>query len=151
MTEHMGADEIAKAVGAAMYDRDMAAQAMGITLDEVKADYSRMSMAVRPDMANGLDTCHGGMIFTLADTAFAYACNSHNRITVAQHCTITFLKPAKVGDILTATARQNLKVGRNAVTDIVVTRQDGEAIATFRGNSFTTQGEVVPNLGRDDA
>ena len=140
------ARQIAEAAGAAMYARDHAAQALGITLEEIGPGFARTRMTVRPDMVNGHDICHGGLIFTLADTAFAYACNSDNRVTVAQHCTITFLAPARAGDVLEATARQTVKVGRNGVTEIVVTRDGGEIVASFRGNSTTIKGEVVPGL-----
>ena len=144
MTEHQPQQRVAEAVREGMYARDRAAQALGITVDEVGPGYARTRMIVRPDMINGHDICHGGMIFTLADTAFAYACNSHNRIAVAQHCAITFLTPAKSGDALIATARELTKVGRNGVYDVIVAREDGEMVATFRGNSITVQGEVVP-------
>jgi len=144
--EDVRALEVAKAVGAGMYARDRAARMLGIELLDIGPGFARMSMTVRQDMVNGHDICHGGIIFTLADTAFAYACNSHNRATVAQHCTITFLAPAKTGDALIAEAHEHTKQGRNGVTDIFVSRTDGTRVATFRGNSFTTQGEVVPGL-----
>lgn len=143
------ARRVAQAVGTGMYERDRTAKALGIALEEIGPSRARMRMVVRDDMVNGHDICHGGLIFTLADTAFAYACNSHNLVTVAQHCTITFLAPAKKGDVLVATAHEHTKVGRNGVTDILVTREDGEVIAAFRGNSVTIKGEVVPGLERD--
>src|SRR5687767_6972195 len=94
--------EIADRVGAAMYARDHAAQALGIALAEIRPGYARMTMRVRPDMVNGHAMCHGGFTFALADTAFAYACNSHNYIAVAQNANITFLAPGRQGELLTA-------------------------------------------------
>lgn len=142
----MTSQSLAAAVGAGMYERDYAAQMLGITLEAVGPGTATMRLTVRPDMVNGHDICHGGIIFTLADTAFAYACNSHNIVTVAQHCTITFLTPAKTGDVLIATAEEKVKTGRNGVTDIVVAKEDGSPVATFRGNSVTLKQKVVPDL-----
>ncbi|HEX6980728.1 MAG TPA: hydroxyphenylacetyl-CoA thioesterase PaaI [Alphaproteobacteria bacterium] len=130
-----------------MYPRDHAARALGIKLLEIRPGFARMSMEVRPDMLNGHDICHGGLIFTLADTAFAYACNSGNRVTVAQHCAVTFLAPARRGDVLTATAKERHRAGRTGFTDIDVTDQTGRLIAVFRGHSYQLNGEVVPNIG----
>jgi acyl-CoA thioesterase len=135
---------LAEAVGRGMYDRDFAAQALGISLLDIRPGYARMSMLVRPDMVNGHDLCHGGLIFTLADTAFAYSCNSHNRNAVAQHCTISFLQPAYKGDLLTAEGVEQSLAGRSGVYDIKVTDQNGKLVALFRGNSRTIKGEVVP-------
>ena len=141
------AEKIAVAVGDGMYTRDYAAQALGIKLLDIRPGYARMEMLVRPDMVNGHDICHGGMIFTLADTAFAYACNSGNRVTVAQHCSITFIAAARKGDMLTATAEQRHRAGRTGITDINVTDQTGKLVAVFRGHSYQLDGEVVPNIG----
>ena len=140
------AQRLAEAVGRGMYARDVAAQALGIALLEIRPGYARVSMSVRPDMVNGHDICHGGLIFTLADTAFAYSCNAYNRTAVAQHCTITFLAPARRGDVLTAEAVEQARSGRNGVYDIKVTNQKGEVVALFRGNSRVIEGEVVPGL-----
>jgi len=141
------AQHIADAVGENMYQRDHAARALGIKLLEIRPGFARMSMEVRPDMLNGHDICHGGLIFTLADTAFAYACNSGNRVTVAQHCAVTFLAPARRGDVLTATAQERHRAGRTGFTDIDITNQTGKLIAVFRGHSYQLNGEVVPNIG----
>ncbi|HLI12535.1 MAG TPA: hydroxyphenylacetyl-CoA thioesterase PaaI [Alphaproteobacteria bacterium] len=141
-----GSDEaqrVADEVGRAMYARDYAAQALGITLLAIGPGRARMAMTVRPDMVNGHDICHGGLIFTLADTAFAYACNAYNRNAVAQHCTITFLAPGHSGDRLTAEAVEQSLSGRNGVYDIRVVNQKGETVALFRGNSRQVTGEVV--------
>ncbi len=94
---------------------------------------------------NGL--CHGGMIFTLADTAFSYACNSHNQISVAMNCSITFLKPARNGDLLNATAQEQLLEGRNGIYDIEITNQDGICLTLFRGHSRTVSGTDLPVEG----
>ena len=145
-TGNEAAQRLSEAVGRGMYARDVAAQALGITLLEIRPGCARMSMPVRPDMVNGHDICHGGLIFTLADTAFAYSCNAYNRTTVAQHCTITFLASARRGDLLTAEAEEQARSGRNGVYDIKVTNQKGEVVALFRGNSRVIEGEVVPGL-----
>jgi acyl-CoA thioesterase len=126
----------AEAVGRAMYARDNAAHALAMTLVEIRPGYARLRMTVRPDMLNGHDLAHGGLIFTLADTTFAYACNSHNHVTVAQGATIEFLAPGKAGDVLTAEGHEQHSSGRTGVYDIKVTDQDGRTIALFRGKSF---------------
>lgn len=138
------AERLAIAVGRSMYERDLASQALGIALAEIRPGYARMTMTVRPDMVNGHDLCHGGLIFMLADSTFAFSCNSYNRNAVAQHCTISFLKPARQGDRLTAEAAEQSLSGRSGVYDIKVTNQEGELVALFRGNSRTIAGEVVP-------
>lgn len=138
--------EIADAVGAGMYARDYASQTLGIALESIGPGRATMIMTVRGDMVNGHDICHGGLIFTLADSCFAYACNSYNRNAVARHCTITFEKSARRGDMLTATGREVYMGGRNGTYDITVTDQDGAVVALFRGNSRTIEGEVVPGL-----
>ncbi len=145
MTER--AETIAAAVGREMYARDFAAQSLGIELIEIRSGFARMAMSVRPDMVNGHDICHGGIVFTLADTAFAYACNSGNAATVAHTCTITFLAAARTGDRLTATAVERIRTRRTGLTDIDVVDQNGRLIAVFRGHSQQIQGEVVPGLG----
>ena len=137
------AQRIAEEVGKGMYDRDRGSQTLGISLLDIKPGFARLAMLVRDDMVNGHDTCHGGLIFTLADTAFAYSCNSYNRNAVAQHCTITFVNPARKGDFLTAEGIEQSLSGRNGIYDIKVTNQNGETIALFRGNSRIVSGEVV--------
>ncbi|MGB6054495.1 MAG: hydroxyphenylacetyl-CoA thioesterase PaaI [Burkholderiaceae bacterium] len=131
------------AVAAAMYRRDTAAQALGIRLDAIDIGSATMSMPVRPDMIQGHGTCHGGMIFALADTAFAYACNSENQATVAAGCNIEFLQPAYAGDLLSAAARRVAQAGRTGIYDILVSNQRGEVIASFRGKSATIKGRVI--------
>jgi acyl-CoA thioesterase len=102
-------------------------------------------MPVREDMLNGHATCHGGQVFTLADTAFAYACNACNRATVALACQISYIAPARQGDVLTATAREQSRTGRTGIYDVEVRRADGTMVALFRGNAYETRGVVVPS------
>ncbi|MDQ2102821.1 hydroxyphenylacetyl-CoA thioesterase PaaI [Azospirillum isscasi] len=143
MTETNRAQAIAEAVGRGMYERDHCAIAHGIELVAIAPGYARMTMTVRKDMVNGHDICHGGMTFTLADTAFAYACNAGNEVTVAAACNIVFPAPAKLGDVLTAECREVHKRGRAGVYDTTVTNQEGAVIGVFRGQSMRIQGEVV--------
>ncbi len=134
---------IAEAASAAMHERDHAAKHLGITLAEIKPGFARMTMTVQKNMINGHDICHGGIIFTLADTAFAHACNSYNIIALASGCVIDFLAPAKLGDVLTAVAEMRSQGNRSGVYDAVVTSQEGKRIALFRGRSTRVKGEVV--------
>jgi acyl-CoA thioesterase len=138
------AQALAEAAGAAMYARDRASQGLGMTLDEIRPGYARMSMPVREDMLNGHQSCHGGFIFSLADSAFAFACNSHNFNTVGAGCTIDYLAPGRLGDLLTAEAVEQALAGKTGVYDIQVRNQDGRTVALFRGKSHRVQGEVVP-------
>ncbi len=138
---------LAEAVRDAMYGRDHAAQALGITVEAIGPGFARCRMTVRQDMLNGHDTCHGGFTFTLADAAFAYACNACNRATVALGADISFLAPARQGDVLIATAHEQSRAGRTGVYDVEVTRADGTKVALFRGTSYETRGEVVPATG----
>jgi acyl-CoA thioesterase len=124
----------------AMLRDDHTTKGMGMTIDAVGPGRATLSMVVRKDHLNGHGSCHGGAIFTLADSAFAFACNSHNTITVAQQCSVTFLAPGREGDRLTATAREVTLAGRSGVYDVSVTRQDGVTIAEFRGLSRTIAG-----------
>jgi acyl-CoA thioesterase len=134
---------VAAAVRQGMYARDRAVQALGITVDEVAPGSAVCRMTVREDMVQGHATCHGGIVFTLADTAFAYACNAYNRVTVALGAEITFVAPAHAGEVLVATARERSRSGRTGVYDVDVTRRDGTLVALFRGTSYETRGEVV--------
>lgn len=133
-----------EAVGASMMSRDVTAQWLGIALDEVRAGYARMHMRVKPEMANGHGICHGGLIFTLADTTFAYACNSHNQVALASSCLIDFLSPGRIGDLLSAEAVEQVLRGRHGIYDVRVANQQGEVIAVFRGKSTQIRGTVVP-------
>lgn len=137
------AQRVAAAVGRHMYARDAAAQGLGIVLDEIRPGFARMTMLVRPDMLNGHATLHGGFSFALADTAFAYACNSHNEVTVAAGCSVTYPAPGRVGDRLTAVATETFLQGRNGVYDVAVANQDGAMVALFRGQARRIGGVVA--------
>jgi acyl-CoA thioesterase len=140
----MSPDELARATAQAMYEADACSRALGITLLEVRAGYARTSMAVRPEFLNGHQICHGGLIFTLADSTFAFACNSYNVNTVAAGCSIEFLRPVQPDDQLTAEAVEQILSGRNGVYDIRVTNRAGETVALFRGKSAQIRGNVIP-------
>jgi len=140
------AQTLAENVTAAMWSRDRAAQALGMRIDSVCPGSAVLSMPVRSDMVNGHHICHGGLIFSLADTAFAYACNSYNRNTVASACTIDYLAPGKEGDTLTATAVERSAAGRTGVYDVTVQDGAGKIIALFRGKSYRISGDVIAGL-----
>ena len=137
---------LAEAVAKAMWSRDRAANALGMRIDQVRQGYARLSMPVRGDMVNGHHICHGGLIFSLADTAFAYACNSYNKNTVASACNIDFLAPGKEGDTLSAEAVEMSASGRTGVYDVTVRDSAGKTIALFRGKSYRISGEVIAGL-----
>jgi acyl-CoA thioesterase len=134
---------LAEKVAEALYANDQASQSHGIHIVEVRPGYARLSMLVRGDMVNGHRICHGGMVFTLADSAFAFACNSHNENTVAAAASIDFLAATHEGDELTAEARELWRSKRNGIYEITVTNQKGEKIALFRGRSHRIAGQVV--------
>jgi acyl-CoA thioesterase len=137
------ADVLAWTVGQAMYATDAASQALGMRVLAVGPGRATLTMQVRADMLNGHRTCHGGLIFSLADSAFAFACNSRNVSTVASGCTIDFLAPAMEGDVLTAEAQERSLAGRTGVYDVTVSNQDGRAVAVFRGRSYRIKGQIV--------
>lgn len=135
--------QLAELAGRTMFERDPASQALGMTLESIKPGYARMSMTVRPDMLNGHGTAHGGYIFMLADSAFAFACNSHNLNTVGAGCTIEYLAPGRAGDVLVAEAVEQALQGRTGVYDVTVSDQEGRKIALFRGKSHRVGGLVA--------
>jgi acyl-CoA thioesterase len=137
------AQALAEAVAAAMYAQDRASQMMGMRIIQVGPGRAQLTMTVRADMLNGHATCHGGFIFTLADSTFAFACNSNNHTTVASGAAIDFVAPAREGDVLTAVAEERSATGRTGVYDITVRNQRGETIALFRGKSHRVKGHVV--------
>ena len=145
-TSTLSPQALADAASDAMWQRDRAAHALGMERLSVAPGHATLRMVVRPDMVNGHQTCHGGMIFSLADTAFAYACNSYNKNTVASACNIDFLAPAKEGETLYAEALEQSQAGRTGVYDITVRTQAGKAVALFRGKSYRIQGEVIAGL-----
>ncbi|MGL4285182.1 MAG: hydroxyphenylacetyl-CoA thioesterase PaaI [Phreatobacter sp.] len=136
---------IAKAASAAMWAEDQASRALGMTLVETGPGSATLTMPVTEAMTNGHGMCHGGYIFTLADSAFAFACNSHNTRTVAHHCAVTFVASGKLGDVLTATAREISRTGRSGICDVTVTDQAGAVVAVFRGHSRTLGGAITPD------
>ena len=135
---------LAALAGKTMFERDPASQALGMLLAEIRPGYARMSMPVREDMLNGHATCHGGYIFMLADSAFAFACNSHNFNTVGAACTIDYLAPGRPGDVLVAEATEQALQGKTGVYDVTVRDQDGRKIALFRGKSHRVAGTLAP-------
>jgi acyl-CoA thioesterase len=137
------ADTIARACADTMYANDRASAALGMTIVDVSEGRAELTMAVRDDMVNGHDICHGGLIFTLADSAFAFACNSQNLNTVAAGARVEFLAPGRLGDQLTAVAQQVSQGGRTGVYDVVVTNQEDKTVALFRGNSHRIGGALV--------
>ena len=134
---------LAEQAAAKMFEDDRASQSLGMRIAAIRPGYAKLAMTVRPDMTNGHASCHGGFIFTLADSAFAFACNSHNLRTVAAGCLIDFLAPAHEGDELTAEATEQALAGRSGVYDVLVTNQQGALIALFRGRSRQVGGEIV--------
>jgi acyl-CoA thioesterase len=135
--------QLAQACADAMWADDKASQGLGMEIRAIAPGRAEISMAVRQDMVNGHSICHGGYIFTLADSAFAFACNSENHNTVAAGVRIEFLAPAELGDQLLAVAEQEHQGGRTGVYDVVVTNQDGRKLALFRGNSHRIGGALV--------
>ena len=128
-----------------LFANDRASKTLGMQVLDVTPGQATVSMAVRPDMLNGHDTCHGGIIATLADSAFAFACNSHGDMTVASGFSIDLVAPALLGDVLTARCMEVAKTGRTGVYDADVSNQHGERIAVFRGRSHTVKGKpAVP-------
>ena len=122
---------------------DRASRWMGMQLEEVRPGYARLRMRVTENMVNGQKVCHGGLIFSLADSSFGFACNSHNQHALAASCAIDFLAPAALGDELTAHAQETAHAGRTRLYDVRVTNQAGELIALFRGKSAAVKGTWV--------
>lgn len=140
----MTPQEIAEASARIMWAGDHASQKLGMQIDHIAPGEATLSMTVTEVMSNGHGNCHGGYIFSVADSAFAFACNSHNAVTVGQHVSISYLNPVRIGDRLTATAREVSRRGRSGIYDIRVTNQQGEHIAEFRGHSRTVKGTHLP-------
>ncbi|OYV00977.1 MAG: phenylacetic acid degradation protein PaaD [Burkholderiales bacterium PBB5] len=126
-----------------MLANDRATRMLGMSVDAVAPGRAVLTMVVRDDMLNGHDICHGGLIATLADSAFAFACNSYNELTVASGFAIDLLAPGRLGDVLTATCTEVSKAGRTGLYDTEVVNQRGERIAVFRGRSYTARGKPV--------
>jgi acyl-CoA thioesterase len=143
----MTSNHLAKAAADAMWMQDKASRALGMAIAEIAPGLATLTMSVTEAMVNGHGLCHGGYIFALADSAFAFACNSHNQRAVAQTCTITYVSPAKLGDRLIAKCREVSRVGRSGIYDVTVTREDAEVVAEFRGLSRTVKGTLVLETG----
>ena len=137
------ADALARRVADRLHAREGTSAALGVEIEEVREGYARIAMIVRRDMLNGKAITHGGMIFTLADTAFAYACNSRNVNTVAQSATVVFVAPGREGDRLVAEAREESQTGRSGVYAVKVRNQNGENIAVFQGLSRSIGGAIL--------
>lgn len=139
---------LAESCADALWSGDKTSRMLGISRDTIAPGAATVSMVVGDKMVNGLDMAHGGLMFTLADVAFALACNTRNAIAVGNYCSVQFLRPASRGDRLTATAKESLLDGRNGVYDVTVTDQAGRKIVEFRGHS-----KIVPgsHLGEDSA
>ena len=127
-----------------MYAKDPASSGLGMQITKIAPGQATLTMRVRPDMLNGHGICHGGFTFALADSAFAFACNTYNQLTVAQQNQITYLTPGADGELLTAAAAEVSKTGRSGVYDVTVTGEDGRTIALFRGLSRTVKGQHFP-------
>ena len=141
----MEARALAARVGEVMFAGDRASKDfMQMELGSCEPGRATLRMTVREPMLNGHNICHGGLIFTLADSTFAFACNSHNKVTVAAGCSIEFLKPGQLGDVLTCEGVEQVLQGRHGIYDMKVTNQRGEVIAMFRGKSAQIQGTVIP-------
>jgi acyl-CoA thioesterase len=134
---------VADASARAMYAEDGASQALGMRILEVRPGYARLAMKVREDMVNGHKLCHGGLIFALADSAFAFACNTYNAVTVASAANVEFLLPARLGDELTATAEERSRSKRTGIYDVTVRNSQGECVALFRGRSHEIGGAIT--------
>jgi acyl-CoA thioesterase len=136
-------DDLARACADAMWKEDDASKGLGMEILQIKPGQATLTMTIRPHMVNGHGIAHGGFIFLLADSAFAFACNSHNQRAVAAQCNISFIRPGRLGDRLVATAREISRTGRSGIYDVRVTVDD-MAIAELRGHSRTLGGAWVP-------
>lgn len=137
--------DVARIASQTMWDEDRASQGLGMKLLEVAPGRAVIEMTVTEAMTNGHGLCHGGFIFTLADSAFAFACNSHGQRAVAQHCAVTFLAPGKLGMRLVAEAKERRRAERSGMTDVTVRDEaSGTVIAEFRGHSRTVPGSLLP-------
>ena len=138
----MNSTETAKKVASKILERDKTCRSMGICLEYVNEGTATLSLEIKEQHINGHGICHGGIIFTLADSAFAFACNSRNTASIAQHANVTFIKPAKLGDKLFATAEEISLIRRNGIYDVTVENENADVIAEFRGYSRTIEGAI---------
>jgi len=145
----LSSDDIARACAEAMWKQDDASKGLGMEIVDVRPGQATLAMTVAPHMVNGQRIAHGGFIFTLADSAFAFACNSHNERVVAAQGNITFIRPGKLGDRLIATACEVSRNGRSGIYDVRVATEDGTVIAEFRGHSRVIAGTWLPTSETD--
>jgi len=151
MTKHTGPEtpsdanpqSIAESVGSKLYASDAVVRSLGIKLESIGPGRAQLQMAVRPDMINGAGICHGGIITTLADAAFAFACNSYNTLTLATGLSVEFLAPAQLGDVLTADAYEVSRTGRTGIYDVVVANRNNKRVALLRGRCHEIRGKHV--------
>ena len=144
VTAKLSPDDLARACADAMWQEDEASKSLGIEIVEIRAGHATLAMTIQPHMVNGHKIAHGGFIFTLADSAFAFACNSRNERTVAAQGAITFIRSGQLGDRLIATAREVSRSGRSGIYDVRVTANE-VVIAEFRGHSRSIGGTLVPD------
>lgn len=140
----LSAQALAEACADAMWSDDATSQQLGMRIDRIAQGEATLSMAITDLMLNGHGVAHGGFIFTLADSAFAFACNGYNQRTVGHQASITYIAPARLGERLTATAREVWRSGRNGIYDVHVANERGEPVAAFRGHSRTVKGTHLP-------
>ena len=142
----MTPQQTAELVRDGMFARDRAAQSLAMRITHIAPGEATIEMAVRDDMLNGFDICHGGFITALADTAFAYACNTRNELTVASGLSVDFVAPGRPGDVLVAEAKELSQAGRTGVYDVTIRNRQGQLIALFRGKSYSMKGKpTVPD------
>lgn len=146
----LNATELASQCAQTMLARDRASLALGMQLLSVAPGRARLSMPVRADMIQGHGTCHGGYIFTLADSAFAVACNTYNQVTIGLGCSIDYIAPALMGDTLNASCVEQSRGGRTGNYDVRVENQNGQLIALFHGKSYKVQGTVLAQETADE-
>lgn len=146
MMQVMHASELARACADVMRSGDTVTRELGIELVSVDLGQAIVAMTVTENMVNGFGACHGGVLFTLADAAFGFACNTYNQRAVGQHCSITYIAPAYRGDRLVARATERSRASRSGVYDVTITREEGLVIAEYRGICRTMEGELVPGV-----
>ena len=142
MNAELTPQQLAQACADAMFARDQASQQLGIKIESVAPGRAVLRMTVDDRMIQGHGNCHGGYLFALADSAFAFSCNTYDRATVASGCTIEYIRPAQLGDTLIATAEERTRGSRTGVYDITITNQNGKTVALFRGKSFEVNGTI---------
>ena len=139
---------LAEGCARAMWAEDQASQSLGMRIERIAPGEAVLTMTVAERMVNGHGICHGGFIFTLADSAFAFACNTYDRRTVAQHCAVTFIAPSRLGEVLSAHALEVSRAGRSGIYDVTVTGDGGAVVAELRGHSRTIKGSLLGHEGR---